>query len=310
MIDGRVLSVCLSTEKGTQKQAVDSALLIREHGLQNDAHAGSWHRQVSLLEQEQIDQMRQKGLELGPGDFGENIVTQSIDLGALNIGEHLGIGSDVIMQITQRGKTCHTRCAIYHQAGDCIMPRHGLFARVKRGGTITGGDVIIPRPELNTLRYAVVTLSDTRTTPDQDSSGTTICQMLEGHGKLAARSILPDERALLEQELIRLCDVELCNLVITSGGTGLSPRDITPEATAAVIDRPIPGMSAAMMNVGLTHTPRAMLSRAICGQRGSSIIVNLSGSPKAAREQLEVLLPVLTHAFETASGVPQNCARK
>ncbi len=97
--------------------------------------------------------------------------------------------------------------------------------------------------------------------------------------------------------------------MVTTGGTGLSPRDVTPDATLAVIDRQIPGMAEAMRAAGLAFTPHAMLSRAVCGMRGQAVIVNLSGSPKAVREQLDVLLPVLPHALQTASGVPMDCAR-
>lgn len=306
---GTVIAICVSERTGTQKQPVDAARLVLGHGVAGDAHAGTWHRQVSLLAQERVDEMRAKGLALAPGAFGENIVTGGFDLAALEVGRRLRVG-EAVLQVTQLGKECHDRCPIYFQTGDCIMPRFGVFARVRRGGWVRPDDPVALDPALDRLRYAVVTLSDRRG-EGEDRSGPVICELLEGAlaASAVARRVLPDERAALERELVRLCDEEVCDLVVTTGGTGLSPRDVTPEATAAVIDREVPGMAEAMRAAGLAHTPHAMLSRAVCGLRGSTLIVNLSGSPRAAREQLEAILPALPHAIETASGVPQDCAR-
>jgi len=163
---------------------------------------------------------------------------------------------------------------------------------------------------LTRIRFAVVTLSDRRAYDGgPDGSGPLIRQMLEPGMSQVAATLLPDDQGAIEAELRRLCDDGICDLVLTTGGTGLSPRDVTPEATRAVIDREVPGMAEAIRAAGMAHTPRAMLSRAVCGLRGQTLIVNLSGSPRAVREQLEVLLPVLPHAVQVASGVPQDCAR-
>ncbi len=308
----RVVQVCVSQRKGQPKHPVPQVTLIRGHGIEGDAHAGTWHRQVSLLADEQVDGMRAKGLELEPGAFGENLVTRGFDLEALEIGRRVRVGAEAVLQITQRGKVCHDRCAIYDQVGDCIMPRHGLFARVRRSGGLTPGAPITLDPELDQLRYAVVTLSDRGATGRRgDASGQRVTELLDQtlSGMCVKRTLLPDQQRAIEQELVRLCDEEVCDLVVTTGGTGLSPRDVTPEATLSVIDRQIPGMAEAMRAAGLAHTPRAMLSRAICGMRGPTIIINLSGSPKAVEEQLEVLLPALPHAVSVASGIPQDCAR-
>jgi molybdenum cofactor synthesis domain-containing protein len=312
MTEGRILAVCTSEEKGTPKRSVESATLVASHGLENDAHAGSWHRQVSLLEEEEIALLRDRGLTLPPGAFGENIVTRGFPLSALEVGRRLRVGERGVLQITQRGKECHNRCAIYDQAGDCIMPRVGVFARVRRGGEVRPGDIVRTDPDLDVVRYAVLTLSDRGAAGErEDTSGGVVCEMLEQAltARQVARSLLPDERSAIERELARLCDEEVCDLVVTTGGTGLSPRDVTPEATGAVIDRAVPGMAEAMRAAGLAHTPRAMLSRGVCGLRGSALIINLSGSPRAVREQLGAVLPVLLHAVETASGIPQHCAR-
>ena len=313
MKEGRVVEVCVSERKGEQKHPIESATLAAGHGIEGDAHAGSWHRQVSLLAEEEIEQMRAKGLDLSPGAFGENIVTRGFDLAALEVGRRFRVGEDAVLQVTQLGKECHDHCAIYEQAVDCIMPRRGVFARVRRGGTVGRDASIRIDPELDGIRFGVVTLSDRRasTRLGDDRSGDLICELLEQAltGRVIARKILPDDRSAIARTLLRLCDEEVCDLVVTTGGTGLSPRDVTPEATLEVIDREIPGMAESMRAAGLAHTPHAMLSRAVCGMRGATLIINLSGSPKAVQEQLEVLLPALPHAIQTATGIPQDCGR-
>lgn len=138
----RVVSVNISERKGVKKNEVEEALLIPDHGIENDAHAGNWHRQVSLLASESIDKMRGKGLVLGEGDFAENITTENIDLLALPVGTIIRVGEDVLLEISQIGKECHQRCAIYYQAGDCVMPREGIFARVIKGGRVKKGDLL------------------------------------------------------------------------------------------------------------------------------------------------------------------------
>ena len=137
----RVLSINISRAKGVQKEPVDSAVLRPAHGIEGDAHAGNWHRQVSLLADEDIETMRGKGMDLGYGDFAENITTRGLDLGALPVGSRILIG-EAELEITQIGKECHNRCAIYYQAGDCIMPRQGVFGRVLKEGRICPGDRI------------------------------------------------------------------------------------------------------------------------------------------------------------------------
>jgi len=139
---GTILAVCTSPDKGTQKKNQGAGLLIKEHGLQNDAHVGDWHRQVSLLAIESIDKMRAMGLDVGPGDFAENLTTEGIDLVNLPIGTQLRIGAEAVGEVTQIGKECHDRCAIYYQAGDCVMPREGIFIRVLDGGAVKEGDPI------------------------------------------------------------------------------------------------------------------------------------------------------------------------
>lgn len=137
----RISAVCTSKTKGTRKENVFEGYLKIAHGLIGDAHAGNWHRQISLLAQESIDKMRAVGLDVGPGDFGENFTTEGIELTTLPIGSQLRMGTTLV-EITQIGKECHNRCAIYYQAGDCIMPKEGIFAKVLKEGPVQVGDAI------------------------------------------------------------------------------------------------------------------------------------------------------------------------
>ena len=140
---GKVIAVCISTNKGERKTPVAAVELREEHGIVGDAHAGPWHRQVSLLARESIDKMRILGLDVTTGDFAENLTTEGVDLLTLPIGTRLSVG-ETELEVTQIGKECHTRCAIYHQAGDCVMPKEGIFARVLRGGIVRPGDEVKP----------------------------------------------------------------------------------------------------------------------------------------------------------------------
>ena len=140
---GRVLAVNISDEKGTKKTNVQKCTLLKDFGLKGDAHAGPWHRQVSLLANESIEKMRAKGLSVGYGDFAENVTTEGIDLVHLPIGGEIRIGDSVLLRVTQIGKECHERCAVYYQAGDCVMPREGIFAEVIKEGEVKVGDEVI-----------------------------------------------------------------------------------------------------------------------------------------------------------------------
>ncbi len=139
---GRVVSVNLSAKKTVRKTPGTHGTLVLDRGFEGDAHAGDWHRQVSLLAEESIDTMVEKGLDVGAGDFAENITTRGIDLMALPVGSVIRIGDDVVLEVSQIGKVCHTKCAIYYQAGDCVMPREGIFAVVRTAGDVATGDTV------------------------------------------------------------------------------------------------------------------------------------------------------------------------
>lgn len=143
----RIIAVCKSDTKGTSKEAVNQGVIREDYGLEGDAHADCCtHRQVSLLAIESIDKIRSRGLKVGPGDFGENFTTQGIDLPSLPIGTRLHLGEEAIVAVTQIGKECHTPCAIYRQAGTCVMPDEGVFAKVINGGKVRAGDPIQVEP--------------------------------------------------------------------------------------------------------------------------------------------------------------------
>ncbi|WP_066636666.1 MOSC domain-containing protein [Desulfolucanica intricata] len=139
---GIIKAVCTSPEKGMRKKNIGRGELLVGHGLKDDAHAGPWHRQVSLLAMESIQKMVDKGLNVGPGDFAENITTEGMDLLSIPVGTKIKLGEEAVGEVTQIGKKCHTRCAIYEQAGDCVFPREGIFIQILKGGKVKVGDSI------------------------------------------------------------------------------------------------------------------------------------------------------------------------
>ena len=305
---GKILAVCLSEKKGTQKENVGSARLVPDWGLEGDAHAGHWHRQVSLLSHQRIEAFRAKGAQVTDGAFGENLVVEGIDFSTLPLGTRFACNG-ALLELTQIGKQCHQGCAIAQTMGECIMPTQGVFARVLEGGTISVGDELTVLPFR--MRAAVVTASDSGYAGQrEDLSTPAAVELLEQAGYLITHTVvLPDDRTKLAEELKRLCDESWADLVVTTGGTGFSPRDCTPEATADVVDRPAPGIAEAMRYNSLQITPRAMLSRASAGIRKQTLIVNLPGSPKAVRECLSYILTSLGHGLEILKGMTGNCAR-
>lgn len=308
---GIIKAICISDKRGLQKTPVESAFFEMNHGIVGDAHAGNWHRQVSLLDEKDILEFQARGAELYPGCFGENLIVEGIDISSLPIGSRLQCG-DVVLELTQRGKECHTHCQIYHKMGECIMPRLGVFSKVLQKGEIKVGDEIkVIEPNTN-MTAAVITLSDKGFKGErEDVSGPTIIKRLEEEGyEVVEYVLIPDDPNMLKQTLIRLADQRDVNLILTTGGTGCSLRDNTPEATKEVIDREVPGISEAIRSESLKITPHAMLSRGVSGIRGKSLIINLPGSPKACLESMEVFIKPVKHAIKLIHGEDKECARK
>lgn len=310
---GVLKAICISEKKGTQKHEIESAVVVEDWGIEQDAHAGKWHRQVSMLSYEKIEEFREKGAEVDFGAFGENLIVEGFDLRTIPVGTKFQIG-DVLLELTQIGKECHSHCEIYKVMGDCIMPREGVFTKVLKGGIIHPGDEIKRLPLENDRPFtaAVITLSDKGAAGErEDASGPLIKTMLEKEGyDVTEQLLLPDNKAVLQHHLMRLADQRQTNVIFTTGGTGFSERDITPEATIAVCDRMAPGIAEAMRAYSLTITKRAMLSRAVSGIRKKTLIINLPGSPKAVQESLEYILPALDHGLGILRGTEGECARK
>ena len=309
---GKILGICISEKRGTEKHEIQEANLVKDWGIEGDAHGGKWHRQVSLLSFEKIEAFRAKGAEVDFGAFGENLIIEGYDLRTLPVGTRFQIG-DVVLELTQIGKECHSHCQIYQRMGDCIMPREGVFTEVIESGHIKVGDEIImisPRKD-RPFTAAVITLSDKGAAGErEDKSGPKIVEMIGEAGyDVKETLLLPDGRTALEKQLIRLADQRQINVIFTTGGTGFAERDVTPEATIAVCDRMANGIADAIRNYSMTITPRAMFSRAVSGIRKKTLIINLPGSPKAVQEALEFLLPHLDHGIGILRGSEGECAR-
>lgn len=306
---GTVIAVCISKKKGTAKQNVGEARLIENYGLEHDAHAGNWHRQVSLLDYHAVLKFNAKGGEAKDGDFGENLLVSGIDLKTLPVGTRLRCG-EVLLKITQIGKTCHSHCNIYRRVGDCIMPREGVFAQVLHGGAIRVGDAMTVEeaPADDPLTAAVITLSDRSAAGErEDVSGPLAAKLLREQGyDVVEELLLPDEKEQLERELIRLCDSRQVSLIITTGGTGFGTRDVTPEATQEIAERQAPGIAEAIRYGSMQITGRAMLGRGTSVIRKRTLIVNLPGSPKAVQESLDYIMEELRHGLLILRGDPQD----
>ena len=307
---GTVKAICISDRRGIQKSYVEEAFFRKDWGIEGDAHAGTWHRQVSLLSCERIEEFRARGADVQPGAFGENLIVSGFDFRNLPVGTVFRCG-EVLLEMTQIGKECHTHCQIYQKMGECIMPTQGVFARVLHDGTIHAGDEMSIDESCKDSRFtaAVITLSDKGAAGErEDQSGPLITGLLTQAGyRVIEELLLPDDQKKLENELIRLSDGRQASLILTTGGTGLSVRDVTPEATLAVAHRNVPGIAEAIRADSMRYTRRAMLSRGVSVIRGSSLIINLPGSPKAVRECLEFLLPELKHGVAVLKGTASEC---
>lgn len=309
---GVIEGICVSDQRGIQKHKVAEAQLTCGWGIVGDAHGGNWHRQVSLLSYEKIQEFQKKGAKVKFGDFGENLIVSGFDFRRLPVGTLLRIGT-ALLEMTQIGKECHSHCAIYHAMGDCIMPREGVFARVLEGGVIRVGESVSieERAEDFPWQAAVITLSDKGAAGErEDKSGPLIAGRLKEQGYEVVESVLlADDMDRLKKTLIRLSDQRQLDLILTTGGTGFSPRDITPEATLAVADRQAPGIAEAIRQKSMEITRRAMLSRGVSVIRGKTLIVNLPGSPKACEESMDVFLDVIPHGMGLLRNQVQECAR-
>jgi molybdenum cofactor synthesis domain-containing protein len=295
----KILSVNISEQKGTIKKAV-SAIELTSNGVTNDAHAGKWHRQVSLLGTESIAKFEAKAnRKINFGEFAENITTEGTLLYKMHPLDTLK-NDTVTLQVTQIGKHCHgDGCAIYREVGNCVMPKEGIFARVLEGGTLKAGDVLEYYPKI--YKALVLTLSDRASAGEyEDRSGIRIKELLEKHATensiiIAINLvIIPDDAGLLTFHLQQAGEDHV-DFIFTTGGTGIGPRDITPETVKPLLDKEIPGIMEMIRFKYGQEKPNALLSRSIAGLMGSSLVYTLPGSVKAVNEYMEEILKTLNH---------------
>jgi len=305
--DLEVISVNLSEQKGTSKGPVGS-VVIDSCGVRGDAHAGPWHRQVSLLGQESIDRFAvEMGRAIRPGEFAENITVRGLHLGSVAVLDRLCFGQ-LELEVSQIGKACHGQgCAIFQEVGRCVMPAEGIFTRVLQGGVLAAGALgrHVPRP----LRFRIVTLSDRAAAGHyEDRSGPRIRTLLESwlagtrwHPQIDA-TILPDDAGQLRDDLLAAIAAGV-DVIFTTGGTGVGPRDVTPETAAAVCEKLVPGIMDNIRMKFAASRPAALLSRGIAGVAGKTQIYTLPGSPRAVEEYLAEILKTLQHVIFMLHGL-------
>ncbi len=296
-----VVSVNISEKKGTIKVPVP-VIELNELGVAHDAHAGNWHRQVSLLADESVQRFTHAaGRSIKYGEFAENITTKGLELVDTHPLDRLLIG-EVELEITQIGKECHgTSCAIFKEVGNCVMPKEGIFARVLKNGLVKAGDAVVYTPRVYTA--LVITLSDRASRGEySDRSGPKIEQLLssffeaEGWKYAINRQLIADDAVVLADLLNEAREARV-DIVITTGGTGIGPRDITPEVVKPFIDKEIPGIMELIRFKYGSLKPNALLSRAIAGVMRDTLIYTLPGSVKAVEEYLGEITPTLKHSI-------------
>jgi len=297
----KILSVNTSEKKGKIKKPVE-AITILTSGIEGDAHAGDWHRQISLLGVESIEKMQvSANRHFNYGDFAENITVRGFPLFNMRPLDRL-VSGEVVLEVTQIGKKCHgEKCAIYKETGDCVMPKEGIFSRVLQGGILRAGDHFIYHPRI--IRVKVITLSDRASKGEyEDQSGPLLEKLTkdnflkEGRQVSVETVILPDDVDKLERQ-IRKHVQEKTDIIFTTGGTGLGPRDITPDVIRPLLSKEIPGIMEMIRVKYGTQFPNALVSRSIAGLIGETLIYALPGSPRAAREYAEEIFKTIEHSL-------------
>ena len=297
----QVLSVNISEKKGTIKHPVD-LIELDEQGVVGDAHAGDWHRQVSLLGKESISKFSAEAKrKIAFGEFAENITTEGIVLYDCHPLDRFIIG-ETELEVTQIGKKCHgSNCAIFREVGNCVMPKEGIFARVLKTGVIKPGDdfTFIPRK----LSVKIITLSDRASKGIyKDKSGPGLKKIIVDFLKKEnwpvdiKTEIIPDDEEKLNALLDESVKQEV-DFVFTTGGTGISTRDITVDVVKNKLDKEIPGiMELIRVKYGAVK-PNALLSRSVAGVMNRTLIYTLPGSTRAVDEYMDVIKPTMIHSL-------------
>ncbi len=294
----KILSTNVSVEKGTVKKPVNS-IELNKLGVKDDAHSGTWHRQVSMLGVESFNKFsKQARREIKFGEFAENITTEGIELFKTAPLDRF-INDNVELEVTQIGKKCHgDSCAIFKEVGNCVMPKEGIFVRVKKGGELKKGDVLQYQPKI--FRTLIITLSDRVSIGEyEDRSGpkikeaiTTFFEMSNFKYDIDIRVIPDDENKL--KELVTDAK-DHYDFVFTTGGTGIGPRDITVDVVTPLLDKEIPGiMDMIRMKYGM-EKPNALISRSVAGIIDRTMIFTLPGSVKAVNEYMSEINKILYH---------------
>jgi len=305
-----VRSVNVSEKKGTIKKPV-TTIQLSGIGVVGDAHSGKWNRQVSLLAKESIDNFsKEAGRNIAFGEFAENVTTEGLLLHTTKPLDRF-VCENIELEVTQIGKKCHgDNCNIFKEVGNCVMPKEGIFARVKRGGKLRAGDYLQYKPKV--IKVKIVTLSDRASRGEYaDKSGPQIKILsLKYFEQINRRvdfelALIPDQEDLLEAEIEAAVHAGV-DVIFTTGGTGIGPRDITPETIRPMLDKEIPGiMELIRVKYGM-QKPAALLSRGIAGVIGQSLIYTMPGSVKAVTEYCQEILPTIEHSLYMIHGIDSH----
>jgi len=319
ILEGRVISINRSEKRGTIKRPIGRGRFTAENGLEGDVHGAPGKRQISFLAIESIREQQAlldakrnaiqdaqcpkshgTEMELAPGSYAENITTENVELHTLPIGARFCFENGAQMEMTQIGKQCHQHCDIFRLLGDCVMPREGIFARVLRDAEIADNETF----RVFYIRARVLTISDRCSRGEaEDRGGPAVVEAAQAAGwQIDGARVCPDDADEIRRFLVTWAN-ENVDVILTTGGTGLAPRDVTPEATRAVIDKEIPGMAESMRIASRAETPFADLSRAIVGMRGRTLIINLPGSPRGAVTCLNAVADCALHAAGLVNGL-------
>jgi molybdenum cofactor synthesis domain-containing protein len=310
MNNPKVISVNISKKKGTRKHPVEK-ITITEAGVMEDAHAGDWHRQVSLLAMESIEKFSKEAKRKIPfGEFAENITTQGIELPRCHVFDRFRIG-ETELELTQIGKECHgTACAIFKEVGNCVMPKEGVFCRVLKTGGIKPNDRIVYVPKV--FRVFIITLSDRASAGMyEDRSGPKIREILNSF--FSARNqrfeihnvLIPDDADALQKLLIQHKN-DGTDFIFTTGGTGIGERDITVETVSRMLDKQLPGiMELIRVKYGM-EKPNVLLSRGVAGTMGKTMVYTLPGSVNAVTEYLCEITKTMEHALFMLHGIDKH----
>jgi molybdopterin adenylyltransferase len=309
MMQVKVRSLNISEKKGTVKHPSGS-VHITDTGLDGDAHAGFWHRQVSLLGVESIHKAgEQNGQQYNFGDFGENITTEGLELYKANILDRFQAG-EVLLEVTQIGKKCHKGCEIMSISGTCIMPVEGIFCRVLKPGSLQVGDVLDYIPKQ--INATVITLSDRAyNNIYPDKSGPMAERLLEDFFKTRNRPVhiekvvIPDDEQMLKKAIQEAVD-HSADIIVTTGGTGIGKRDITPDVVKPMLDKEIPGIMELIRYKYGSENPNALLSRSIAGVAGKTLVYVLPGNTRAVNEYLAEISKTIEHSLRMVHGIDSH----